>query len=237
MKGYKDREILRKVYRQQGSLNKTAKYFGVSKKLILNYMKKFGLSRNKNTQNIPIQIDLDKLKKFLDEGLRAYEIAEKFGISHTTLQRICNKHNIVLDRYHNGKTKKDSGYILVYKPNHPRADKHGYVPEHTLIMEKHIDRYLNDNEVVHHINGIKDDNKLKNLQIMDVDEHKKYHSRQERKKASIKEVLKLQREGWKIKEIAKKFNLSPDGLRKKLKKAGVYKPFPNGGQRKALDLD
>lgn len=45
MKEYKDKEVLERVYNKFLSLQKTADYFGVSKKLILNHMKKFNIPR------------------------------------------------------------------------------------------------------------------------------------------------------------------------------------------------
>ncbi|MBO7423090.1 MAG: HNH endonuclease [Oscillospiraceae bacterium] len=46
---------------------------------------------------------------------------------------------------------------------------------HILLMEQALGRPLKDNEVVHHINGVKDDNRLENLQVMDRGEHTKLH--------------------------------------------------------------
>ena len=57
------------------------------------------------------------------------------------------------------------GYIMIRIPNHPSAIG-GYVFQHRLIMERHLKRFLNPNEHVHHINGLKHDNRLENLQLL-----------------------------------------------------------------------
>jgi len=81
-------------------------------------------------------------------------------------------------RWNGGVSKLMSGYILIKKPNHPYAHKRtGYVLEHRLVIEQAIGRYLEPNEEVHHINGVKDDNRLENLELTTSSEHQiKYHS-------------------------------------------------------------
>lgn len=55
---------------------------------------------------------------------------------------------------------------MIRIPEHPRAkSNNGYVFEHILVMEEELGRYLEPEENVHHLNGIKDDNRLENLEL------------------------------------------------------------------------
>lgn len=76
----------------------------------------------------------------------------------------------------NGRRKLiTQGYAKVYRPGHPRADHRGYVFEHIAVLEEVLDRPIERDEHVHHINGKKDDNRPENLVVMRGDDHAKHH--------------------------------------------------------------
>ncbi len=85
-----------------------------------------------------------------------------------------------------GRIKDSRGYIWIHQKNHPHANKWGYVYEHRLVMEKHLGRYLELKEIVHHkgtryhIGSIENrgDNRIKNLQLFKNNaEHHKHHKK------------------------------------------------------------
>ena len=61
--------------------------------------------------------------------------------------------------------KESNGYIMTYKKGHPNSNTNDCIKMHTLVMSEHLGRPLGKNENVHHINGIKDDNRIENLEL------------------------------------------------------------------------
>lgn len=65
-----------------------------------------------------------------------------------------------------GRVVVGEGYIAIWMPSHPNATKRGYVLEHRLVMARGLGHPIKQGEVVHHLNGIKDDNRPENLCVM-----------------------------------------------------------------------
>lgn len=58
-----------------------------------------------------------------------------------------------------------SGYVVRYEPDNPNAGPNGQVYQHRHVMSQVIGRPLRENENVHHVNGVKDDNRPENLEL------------------------------------------------------------------------
>jgi len=77
--------------------------------------------------------------------------------------------------YKRGYSYSVAGYKVISVPMSHRfrimAGKNNTCMEHRLIMAFHLDRPLLRTEIVHHKNGIKDDNRIENLELVDMHNH------------------------------------------------------------------
>ena len=74
-----------------------------------------------------------------------------------------------------GGKMKSNGYWWIFKPEHPRANKNGYIKQSILVAEKCLKRYLTKEEIVHHIRN-KDDDRPKMLYLFsNIKGHTRYH--------------------------------------------------------------
>ena len=135
--------------------------------------------RNESSAVTAIENKRDELGKF-KKGSKPWNYKFKKCFSKETLLKMRIKKIGICGSGHSkwkgGKFLNSQGYVLIYSPNHPYKDCRGYVREHRLVMEKQLGRYLKPKEVVHHLNEVKDDNRIENLRFFcSSSKHSKNH--------------------------------------------------------------
>lgn len=95
-------------------------------------------------------------------------------IFKTTRSKLCSRKCSSDYMKANGTNKKngywyENGYKVLY------VDGDNSIKEHIKVMEDFLGRKLLKNEVIHHINEIRDDNRLENLKLMTKGEHSALH--------------------------------------------------------------
>jgi len=177
-KFYVSAEELEAKYKELASTIKVAQFYGVSKKLILNYLKRYNVKRNQ--RNIPEDYK-ERLVELAAKGYGIKDLVKELKLSASLINKYLKLFNIKIKRYHKGFIITDRGYIQLYKPNHPNANKKGYVGEHTFKVTEVLGRPLTEDECVHHIDHNKSNNDISNLKLMSKYDHKCYHSKLSRK--------------------------------------------------------
>jgi len=177
MKNKLTKSTLKSKYVQANkSVLQVAKELGVNHKTVRRYLKKYG---------------------FEIKPLSQIMTGRKLSPAHRdkvvkTLSSYGDQSGSKNPSWKGGRIISSEGYVWIKTINHPYKNKQGYVSEHRLVMEEKIGRYLEKDEVVHHINGIKNDNTIENLVIMSHQQHGTEHwHRPEMRKWQSERMKKL----------------------------------------------
>jgi len=166
------------------------------------------LRPNNKFRETPLDIQF-VTQLYWDERMSIHEIAEVFGVKESVVRARMRKYNIpcrptgtgtkrslsgILNpSWKGGRYKHSQGYILVYDPGHPRASRN-YVLEHIKVWEKY-NGLLPEGFLIHHLNGIKDDNRPENLCALSNSKHTQLE-RGEPYKKRIRELETKLEEIW-----------------------------------------
>lgn len=95
------------------------------------------------------------------------------------------------------------GYVLVHKRlvqkkyHYLANNAKFYIPEHRLEAAKKYKRKLTKDDIVHHVNGVRSDNRRENLVVVNANSHEKHTF----EKKLQERILKLEKEIAKLKNI------------------------------------
>lgn len=160
-----DKDLLVDLYvNKEMTIKEISKELGVSVGKIYNTIKEYEIeTRPRITQRTKERISNST------KGRPSYWLGKKRNDKAKEKMSISKSNGI------GKKTISNNGYIRIYFPDHPKSDCWGLINEHDLIMECLIGRWLKDDEVVHHKNGIRTDNRKENLVLMTRSEHTRLH--------------------------------------------------------------
>lgn len=180
------KDELYKLYVQDGKSSiQIAKIYGVDKTVILKRLKEHGIERRKSFEHMYGRTGEKNFmygKHHTEESKKKISSKNKgenngmYNKHHSLESRNKISENQTKRKFHKEYDKKiENGYVMIYIP-YRNGERGKWVYEHRYLMEKKLGRKLKKEEIVHHINEIKTDNRIENLMLLkNKAEHNKIH--------------------------------------------------------------
>lgn len=181
-----DSELFKQVYNNPNiSVAESAKQFNCSTSCLYRKAVKLNCHRSRKKQ-----LDIELLKRlYSEEKMSLREIGKQLNCASTVIAARLKGFGVMrsvneaqnLRRAQNwnlrgGKKINTAGYVMVYRPGHPRTNKNtNAVLEHILVWEEYHKKPLPKGYHIHHLNGIKTDNRPSNLVALPPTSHHEKH--------------------------------------------------------------
>ena len=175
------RDLVANLFRELGSTRLVADQLGMPLSTVSGILNRQGIPTPRFGRRAPssaCERNAKKVMEMCEAGHSLSEIGKEVGTTGYRVGQFLRRNGVTKEfpttkegeRHYawKGRLIDKDGYVLIHCKGHPNARKHThYVFEHRLVMEESLGRFLLPTEVVHHINGKKDDNRLENLQLFE----------------------------------------------------------------------
>jgi IS30 family transposase len=170
------KQNLQKLYiEDRYTVQQIAIFFNKSIATISRSLKKFSIQTRPFTEKGRVSWNKGiPMRKSSREKLSKSHMGKKLSLEHRnkvikTLQY--GQKGAENPMWNEGKYINPSGYVYLRLADHPHKQSNGYMAEHRYVVEQLLGRYLTKWEHVHHINGIKGDNRPENLELVNAQTH------------------------------------------------------------------
>ena len=184
---------LEDLYVNKGmTIQEIANFYGVGRSSIQRRLKKHNIKTRHGGRRIKSIPKMALKTMYVDYGMSLRAIGDFYGVCQDVIRKKLIELNIPRrdpglkgpksHMWNGGMFKNPKGYVFVYAPGHPSSKSSGgrYVKRAVMIAVAALGRPLRNREAVHHINGIKDDDRNCNLLICTNSYHAWLHHKMRR---------------------------------------------------------